>query len=543
MPAAPTPAPPLDDMLRRAFSAFAAQDFVKTAQFAELATRYYPASIDAWMLLCTALGRLGSVDEEKAIARALDHVPSHDKAWLILKTNRAQALARIGRANDAVGLLREIENDPRLDAKLRDMVGAVYAQASLFEDALVHCRGAVAEQPDYPPALYNYATALRYLGRLDEAEDAFERLLALAPDHSLAIASLAALRKWTPERNHVARIRGELARCAPGSDAEARLHYALFKELHDVKAPAAEAWDALKAGAELCRSLYPYALEERTKFVDTLIEIYGHDRLRRAPSHSPAPPRPIFVLGLPRSGTTLTERILASHSSVTAMGETSGFQVAMRQALSIVRKSELDADAVRRSADLDWSKIAAAYQHETAFLARGAATVTEKLPHNYELAGQIALAFPNAPIVHVRRSPMDSLFGAYKIMFGEGAYTWSYDFADLAAHYRLYRRLMDHWTSALGDRVHVVTLERLIAEPEPEIRKLLEFCGLPFEEACLSPHKSKGGVSTASSSQVRAPINSEGVGAWRRYREQFEPLRAALEKDGFVDANGDPIWD
>lgn len=535
--------PPLSDMLRIAFAAYAAHDYENTARLAEIAARHYPDSIDAWMLLCTALGRLGSVDEERAIERALRHVPRNHKAWLILQTNRANALSKLGRANDAVTILRSIESDPRLDAKQRDVVGAAYAQSGLFEDALKHCEASVTAEPNYPPGLYNYATALRYLGRLDESEAVFERLLELAPEHSLALASLAAVKKWTPQRNHIERFRAELERTPADSDARARLHYSLFKELHDVKAQPEEAWRELKAGADLCRKLYPFSLEKKTAYVDTLINTYNKERLARRSSHTPAPPKPIFVLGLPRSGTTLTERILASHSRVTAMGETTGFQVAMRQALNILQKSELDANAVLESAALDWSKIAQSYQRETSYLAGSAEIVTEKLPHNYEAVGPISLAFPDAPIIHVRRSPMDSLFGAYKIMFGESAFTWSYSLEDLAANYRLYRRLMRHWAEALGERLHVVTLEQLIATPEQEIRKLLEFCQLSFEDACLSPHESSGGVSTASSSQVRAPINSEGVGAWRRYAEQLEPLRAALERDAFVDPSGDPIWD
>jgi hypothetical protein len=137
---------------------------------------------------------------------------------------------------------------------------------------------------------------------------------------------------------------------------------------------------------------------------------------------------------------------------------------------------------------------------------------------------------------------MDSLFGAYKVLFGEGSYLWSYKLEDLAQAYKLYRQITDHWRRELGESFVDVTLENLIANPDAEIRRLLARVGLDFHEACLAPHTAKGGVSTASSSQVRQPINNQGVGAWRKYAGGFEPLRQKLEAAGFVDAKGDPIW-
>jgi hypothetical protein len=137
---------------------------------------------------------------------------------------------------------------------------------------------------------------------------------------------------------------------------------------------------------------------------------------------------------------------------------------------------------------------------------------------------------------------MDSLFGAYKILFGEGAYLWSYKFEDLAHAYSLYRQITDHWRREIGQSFVEVTLETLIADSEPEIRRLLQETGLDFHPGCLSPHTATGGVSTASSAQVRQPINGQGIGAWRKYAEGFEPLRQMLEERGFVDAQGNPVW-
>jgi hypothetical protein len=249
------------------------------------------------------------------------------------------------------------------------------------------------------------------------------------------------------------------------------------------------------------------------------------------------------VFGLPRSGTTITERVLASHSQVRALGETPALLVAMKKAAGLARADLFEAQHVAATAAADFAEVARIYQACLAFKAEGAAMITDKLPQNYEHVGAMRLAFPNASLVHVRRAPMDSLFGAHKLLFGEGGYHWSYRLEDLACAYRCYRKIMAHWRASLGEAIFTITLEQLIAEPEAQIRALLAHCGLPFEEACLSPHEAKGGVSTASASQVRKPLNADGVGAWRRYARQLEPLRAMLEDDGFVDADGEPIWD
>ncbi len=516
--------------------------FADATRCAEIATRLDPKNPEAWLLLVTGLSALGSGDVEKAIAKAITNLGDDHPLAPTLYADRAGALSRTGRWAEAAAMARHTAARYTLSPQGQNMLGATLAQIGLYTEALVHSEAAAAGAPNSAIAQYNLATVLRYFGRQDEAIQIYDRVLAINPAETLTYASLASMKKWTAENNHVAAIRAAIATTPNEGEAAARLNHALFKELDDLGQPEA-AWPALERGAELASHVFQHDLVERKLRNEALIKTYTADVMataRRQPVA--AGPKPIFIFGLPRSGTTLTERIFASHSRVTALGETPAFARAVKQILGVRHSTQMTADEILTTPSVDWSLVARVYSENIAYLAGDAEYFTEKTPQNYELAGMLKLAFPDAVLVHVRRAPMDSLFGTFRLMFGEGGYHWSYRFEDLAENYRQYRRLMDHWRRVLGQSLIEITLEDLTENPDREIRKLLARAGLPFEEACLSPEDAEGGVSTASASQVRQPINRQGVGKWRRYAKQFEPLRAMLEADGFVDANGDPIW-
>ena len=297
----------------------------------------------------------------------------------------------------------------------------------------------------------------------------------------------------------------------------------------------------LEQASITARTLSPFSLAERQTVTQALITAFPQAAAPR-PTLSQTQGQPILIFGLPRSGTTLVETILSSHSQVQALGETTGLQRAVALASQTPRADPLSPSIMAAAAKADPEAMAQAYLRYTAYLRDGSPVFTEKLPHNYLYVGHFNRAFPSATMVHVRRSPMDSLFGTYRLLFGGGAYPWSYRLKDLADNYRLYRQLTDHWRQIMGPNLIEITLEALIDDPEPQIRALLSGCGLTFEPACLSPERSERGVSTASSAQVRSPINRQGMGAWKRYRDHLEPLRAALEADGFVDQEGEAIW-
>ena len=516
-----------------------AGNLAAAADIAQTLVRANSSIVDAWVLLCSALIRMGSADDDRALADALAAIPIAHPAHPMLAAERSRVLARRGRYNEGVELARLLETHVRLTPRQHDILSTTFTTSGLFEDGLAHAERAAAGLPNDPSATYSRAVALRYMGRIDEAVAAFETILASFPDHSLAHFSLVDCKRWTAEHNHVAAIQQALGAPNISSADKARLNFALFKEANDLGLTD-RAWQALTEGAQIVAKLAPYHMAERTAFTQWLEDNFAGN-LDTPPTDGPEPV-PIFIIGLPRSGTTLVERIFSAHPDVTDMGETHGFSLAMRDAAGLPRFGELDLDSLHQLGKVDWADVGKRYLRSLDYRRPKTRFFTEKLPHNYHFAGPMRLAFPQARFVHLRRAPMDSLFGAYKVLFGEGSYLWSYKFEDLAHAYKLYRQITDHWRRALGESFVDINLENLIANPDAEIRRLLARVGLDFHEACLTPHTAKGGVSTASSTQVRQPINNQGVGAWRKYADGFEPLRQKLEAAGFVDAKGDPIW-
>ncbi|MFT3976743.1 MAG: sulfotransferase [Sphingomonas bacterium] len=376
-------------------------------------------------------------------------------------------------------------------------------------------------------ARYDRGGVDRALGGLDAAEALFDRVIADRPGDWDAWANRSTLRRATVERNHVVALEAALAES--GGDAEARiaLGHALAKELEDLGRYDA-AFAHLKDAAAARRARLSYRVADDVAAMEAIAATFPADLLRNAaPSEEPGP---IFVLGLPRSGTTLVDRILSSHSRVTSLGEIQDFALAL---IAQARGARDKGDLIRRSAAMDHAALGHAYRARTAGRAPDAPFAIDKTPLNFLYIGLIALALPEARIVHVRRGAMDGCFAMFKTLFRMG-YPFSYDLHDLAAYRIAYERLMAHWRAALPGRMIEIDYEALIADQAGESRRLIEGCGLEWEEACLAFHANPAPVATASAAQVRMPIHDRSVGLWRRYEKGLAPLAVALSAAGIA---------
>jgi tetratricopeptide (TPR) repeat protein len=400
-------------------------------------------------------------------------------------------------------------------------MGALMDDQGVPEPALPLLRRAVALGANTPETWLRLGNAESYAGNEDAAERALEACLALAPDFGPAHRVLAKLRRATPARNHVARLRDCIARVPEHHPDAPLLHYALFKELDDLDDTAA-AWPALAEGMRLRRRQVVHADAAEAALFEALMQV------RAAPPGPALPgPAPIFIVGMPRSGTTLLERMLGAHPDVADAGELRDFTVQLRWCCQQMGGPHPDAALVAAAATADLSALGARYLAHTQWLAQGRAFYTDKLPTNFLNLGFIANALPQARILHLVREPMDVCFSNLKEWFGD-AYPHTYQADEMAAHYRRYRALMAHWRAEFPGRVLDVAYRDLVAEPEATARRVLAHCGLAFEPGVLAVEARRGAVATASAAQVREPIHTRFLGQWRRYEAPLQPLRQAL---------------
>lgn len=486
-----------------------------------------PQSPQPWLMRADVARASGDLDDfQKSLGRARDLID--DPALrLRLDVDRVRLLLDLGRRAKALELAMTaagaIDADPRFAGPLGGLLDALEAP----EAAAPLLERAAAREPGRPEVWLDLAGVRRALGELDAAEAAAERAIALRPAFSEAHALLATLRRWTDDANHTVRLRAALKAAPPGLE-RARLGYALFKELDDL-GRAEEAWDALSGAAREARRVYPWSQAADAELVDRMAGAFP-----AAPSPRPPKaraPRSIFVVGLPRSGTSLVERILAAHSRVTALGELATFGALAAGQLGASPQTYVDAAVSARLGEVDWRAVGEGYRDVVRGLAPGAPVTVDKLPQNWLYAGAIARALPDAVIVCVDRGAMDNLFGCYRQLF-QRDFHWSYDLGDLAAHYRNFRRLAAHWRETLGPAWVEVDYEALVQAPDEEIPRLLAGCGLAFEPACLNPHEAPGRARSISMVQLQQPINTRGIGAWRAYATGLEPLGAELEALG-----------
>ncbi|WP_293902440.1 tetratricopeptide repeat-containing sulfotransferase family protein [Phenylobacterium sp.] len=482
-----------------------------------------PNDTGALQMLAKLFGAQGRhSDAEILLAHALELDPALDGARFAY----AEALFRQQKAAEAIPQVeRLLATDPadpvyrNLLAACLGLVGEEAEETRLYEALL-------ADFPRQPKIWLNYGHALRTLGRRDESVAAYKRCIALAPDLGDAYWSLANLKVAAFEPAEVAAMQGQLARAELPEIDRLHLSYALGKALED-SGEDAEAFRNYAAGAAIRRAQGGYDADETTAQMRRSKALFTPEffAARAGSGAVSSAATPIFVIGLPRSGSTLVEQILASHSAVEGTMELPDIGLIAW---------ELDSPEARYPlgvADLDPAELAALGE---AFLARtrvhrklGRPFFVDKMPNNFQHLGLIALILPGARIVDVRRHPLGCGFSAFKQHFAQGQ-AFSYDLTDLGRYYADYVALMRHMDAVLPGRVCRLIYEDLIDDTEGQVRRLLDHCGLPFEAACLDFHRNDRAVRTVSSEQVRRPIFREGVDQWRRFEPWLDPLKAAL---------------
>ena len=472
---------------------------------------------EAHILLGRALQQQGRIEAALQAADAARRcVPEHPGATLLA----IECLLQTEEFDRGLEELRSLELKALDHARLLQDVGNLYSHLNLHRDA-ERCYGRVASlAPGDPRALYNWATCLTALGDLESAERILDRVIALAPEDHDAYYNRSTLRRQRTDHNHVAELQGALSTTSSPT-ARVALGYALAKELEDLRRWP-ESFAALRAAADTRHRFLSYRVEHDVATMTQIAEAFDAEYCRAGRQAGFQSRRPIFIVGLPRSGTTLVDRILSSHTRVASRGESSDLaHNLMRLAGPTTDKTTL----IKRATRLDPTELG------RRFCARlphaDVPRVIDKTPLNFLYLGLIAAALPQATLIHVRRQPLDVCYAMYKTLF-RMAYPFSYDLSDLASYYAAYAALMQHWRDTLGPRLVEIDYEVLVADQEQTTRGLLQACDLPWEDACLEFHRNESPSLTASAAQVRQPLYHSSVGSWRRYERELQPLIHAL---------------
>ena len=439
----------------------------------------------------------------------------------------------IARRNaDVADLLARYEDKLGNSPMYLDLSGTIYTEIGMPEKAWPLFEKAVELQPGVDLFLANLANCAVFLGKIDRATEIFSRLLERFPDHQRNHWQLGRLHKARDD-THIRQMQEILERKKLPPDHNIYLYYAIGKELEDL-----ERWDEAfeyyrKAGDAAC-SVAEYDVNTDIAIIDKIIEVCDREWLEATRvEESGAAQTPIFIIGLPRTGTTLTERIVSSHSEVSSLGETQFLQMVLRRESAVESIENMSPAMIESVAQKPMETISRGYMEAAGYRLGDTPFFIDKLPFNFLYAGFIASAWPDARIVSLVRNPMDSCFSMYKQVF-TWAYKFSYSLDFLGPYFVAYHRLCQHWRETLGDRYIEVVYEDLVADQENQTRQLLDRLGLDFEEACLHFDRNKAPTATASNVQVREKAHTRSVQRWKRFEEQLEPLRRHLEAAGIA---------
>ena len=390
----------------------------------------------------------------------------------------------------------------------------------------------VTQFPERKGLVAQLGITYQSLGDIEKAQDCFKR--AVADDNrGLNAYFLSYNNKWDVENNNIAALKENLNNDSSGGFDKALRFYALGKELEDIK-QYEEAFSFYTHGAVIASKLFPYSIDADKNFFETVKG--GFPAIHNAAIQGYEDDDPIFILGMPRTGSTLIDTIISSHSEVYSAGELLTFREVLKL-FSGYPGGGKDLEKFysnARNSKLDFAQIGEMYSTLARVSASQDKRFIDKLPMNHVLLGVIALALPNAKFIYSHRGPLDVCVSNYRQIFQAGFYPYSYDIEAIAHHYLMYKNLMDFWIKVFPERVLKVDYEKLVNNSEEEIRGIIEFCNLPWEDSCLIFHKTKKAVNTPSASQVREPIYRSSVEQWRRYESRLRPAIKVFEEAGVL---------
>lgn len=511
----------LSKLLDRGFKALSAGNLTETGNCCEAILKIKPDLVQAHFLV----GLLGLESKERKTAfsafQSVVHLdPDHAAAWAQL----AKLYVTEGQMNDADKALKELMRIRADDPIVHDITGTVLSMMGEHTAAQGFFMRANQLTPKNPPFMQNLANNLVFFGDTEKSDQIFRDIVKLQSNSPQAHWALSGSSK-AKDTSHINELKELLQRPNQHPRAMAFYYYAMGKEYEDLE-DWGRAFSAFSKGAASRRETVEYDEQAEIDMFDYIKSKYTREWLDNQ-GEGCSDDSPIFVLGQPRTGTTLIERVITSHSQVHSAGELQHFGLALRRLSRYSDPRRFSKQLFEMTDDLQPEKIGNLYLQSTAKMRGDAPRFVDKLPQNYLLIPFILAALPNAKIVHLVRDPMDACFASFKQLFAD-AYLHSYEQEEMARHHARYLDLMNVWRERFPDRFFDIRYEDVASNLEDSAKSLLRYLRLPWEDQCLRFYEQSSAVSTASAVQVREPAHTRSIGRWRRYETELEPMRKAL---------------
>lgn len=480
-----------------------------------------------------------NMENDKAlnlIDNAISGAPKNANLFM----QKARILMILHRQQDACRVVSNVAELSPKDKNMLRSAGQLVSQSGDFSGAQILFEKALVLDPIDQGILFDLATSHFFLGDMMAAEKKLDQIISLAPENGKAVHLRSILRKQTTDQNHIEQLKARMASGLKNWEDNMYFNFALAKEYEDLE-EYGKSFVPLKEGAKIRRQHLNYnAGDERNSIND--IMMHYTKKVFKDEKSGCIEKGAIFIVGMPRTGTTLVERLLSNHTQVTGAGELSDFPILMTEQVqkTMAKYPGSDMSMVEASLLMDFEELGQNYLKSVRQKVGDSPCFTDKLPFNFQYCGLIKKALPNARIIHLVRDPMDSCYAIYKTLFNQ-VYSFSYDLEELADYYILYRELMDHWHQAMPGEILDVAYEDVVHDPEVQARRFLQWCDLPWEDSVLDFHSSAVASSTASAAQIRQPIYKSSVQKWRHFEGYLAVLQDKLFTAGLIKEDGTAI--